>query len=109
MARNIAEGTDITARYGAIALPLLHMSLGNRVGPVAMALAAMLVTALLSACSSAPQPQPTANAYFAAWTKHDWAAMQQLVSKPAADFTAWVVGPEGQAWTRKEGLLPPKK
>jgi len=39
MARNIAEGTDITARYGAIALPLLHMSLGNRVGPVAMALA----------------------------------------------------------------------
>ena len=88
MARNIAEGTDITARYGAIALPLLHMSLGNRVGPVAMALAAMLVTGLLSACSSAPQPQPTANAYFAAWTKHDWAAMQQLVSKPPADFTA---------------------
>ena len=64
------------------------MSLGNRVGPVAMALAAMLVTGLLSACSSAPQPQTTASAYFAAWARQDWAAMQQLVSQPPADFTA---------------------
>ncbi len=64
------------------------MSLGNRVGPVAMALAAMLVTGLLSACSSSPQPQTTANAYYAAWAKQDWAAMQQLVSQPPADFTA---------------------
>ena len=64
------------------------MSLGNRVGPVAMALAAMLVTGLLSACSSSPQPQTTSNAYYAAWAKQDWAAMQQLVSQPPADFTA---------------------
>jgi phosphate transport system substrate-binding protein len=28
---------------------------------------------------------------------------------PAADFITWVTGPEGQALTRKEGLLPPKK
>ena len=27
---------------------------------------------------------------------------------PAADFIAWVTGPEGHALTRKEGLLPPK-
>ena len=64
------------------------MSLGNRVGPVAIALAAMLVTGLLSACSSSPQPQTTSNAYYAAWAKQDWAAMQQLVSQPPADFTA---------------------
>jgi cell division protein FtsI/penicillin-binding protein 2 len=56
------------------------MSLGNRAGPVAIALAAMLVTGLLSACSSSPQPQTAASAYFA--------AMQQLVSQPPADFTA---------------------
>jgi cell division protein FtsI/penicillin-binding protein 2 len=64
------------------------MSLGNRAGPVAIALAAMLVTGLLSACSSSPQPQTAASAYFAAWAKQDWAAMQQLASKPPADFTA---------------------
>jgi cell division protein FtsI/penicillin-binding protein 2 len=64
------------------------MSLGNKAGPVAMAVAAMLVSGLLNACSSAPQPQTTASAYFAAWAKQDWAAMQQLVSKPPADFTA---------------------
>src|SRR5260370_10236200 len=64
------------------------MSLGNKVGPVAMALAAMLVTGLLTACSSSPKPQTTASAYFAAWAKQDWAAMQQLVSQPPADFTA---------------------
>ena len=64
------------------------MSLGNKVGPVAMAVAAMLVSGLLNACSSAPQPQTTASAYFAAWTRQDWAAMQQLVWKPPADFTA---------------------
>jgi len=64
------------------------MSLGNRAGPLALALAAVLVTGLVSACSSSPQPQPTASAYFAAWAKQDWAAMQQLVWKPPADFTA---------------------
>ena len=63
------------------------MSLGNKAGPVAMAVAAMLVSGLLNACSSAPQPQTTASAYFAAWAKQDWAAMQQLVWKPPADFT----------------------
>ncbi len=67
---------------------LLGMSLGNRAGLWAMALAALLVTGLLSACSSSPQPQTTASAYFAAWAKQDWAAMQQLVSQPPADFTA---------------------
>jgi cell division protein FtsI/penicillin-binding protein 2 len=64
------------------------MSLGNKAGPLALGLAAMLVTGLLSACSSSPQPQTTASAYFAAWAKQDWAAMQQLVSQPAADFAA---------------------
>ena len=64
------------------------MSLGNRVGPAAIALAAMLVTGLVSACSSSPQPQTAASAYFAAWARQDWAAMQQLVSRPPADFTA---------------------
>src|SRR6516225_4060908 len=65
------------------------MSLGKRVGPVAAALAAaVLVTGLLNACSSGPQPQTTASAYFAAWSKQDWAAMQQLVAQPPADFTA---------------------
>ncbi|HXO23097.1 MAG TPA: NTF2-like N-terminal transpeptidase domain-containing protein, partial [Streptosporangiaceae bacterium] len=63
------------------------MILGNRVGPVAMALAAMLVAGLATACSSSPQPQTTGSAYFAAWAKQDWAAMQQLVSQPPADFT----------------------
>ena len=64
------------------------MSLGNKVGPVALAATALMVSGLLSACSSAPQPQTTASAYFAAWAKQDWAAMQQLVWKPPADFTA---------------------
>jgi cell division protein FtsI/penicillin-binding protein 2 len=63
------------------------MSLGNRVGPVAIALAAMLVGGLVTACSSSPQPQTTGSAYFAAWAKQDWAAMQPLVSQPPADFT----------------------
>jgi cell division protein FtsI/penicillin-binding protein 2 len=63
------------------------MSLGNR-ALLAMTLAAMLVTGLLSACSSSPQPQTTASAYLAAWARQDWAAMQQLVSQPPADFTA---------------------
>ena len=68
---------------------LLTMSLGTRVGPVAAALAAaVLLTGLLNACSSSPQPQTTASAYFAAWARQDWAAMQQLVSQPPADFTA---------------------
>ena len=65
------------------------MSLGKRAGPVAAALAAaVLLTGLLNACSSGPQPQTTASAYFAAWAKQDWAAMQQLVAQPPADFTA---------------------
>jgi cell division protein FtsI/penicillin-binding protein 2 len=64
------------------------MSLGNKAGLLALALAAMLVTGLLTACSSSPQPQTTASAYLAAWAKQDWAAMQQLVSQPPADFTA---------------------
>ena len=65
------------------------MSLGKRVGPVAATLAAaVLLTGLLNACSSAPQPQTTASAYFAAWAKQDWAAMQRLVWRPPADFTA---------------------
>ncbi len=64
------------------------MSLGNKARAAAMALAAMLAGGLLNACSSSPQPQTTASAYFAAWAKQDWAAMQQLVSQPPADFTA---------------------
>src|SRR6516225_9551452 len=69
-------------------VPYLTMSLGNKAGPVATALAAVLLIGLLNACSSSPQPQTTASAYFAAWAKQDWAAMQQLVSQPPADFTA---------------------
>src|SRR5580692_1520941 len=69
-------------------VPFLLMSLGNKVGPVALAVTALLVSGLLSACSSAPQPQTTGSAYFAAWAKQDWAAMQQLVAQPPADFTA---------------------
>jgi cell division protein FtsI/penicillin-binding protein 2 len=64
------------------------MSLGNKAGLLALALAAILVTGLLTACSSSPQPQTTASAYLAAWAKQDWAAMQQLVSQPPADFTS---------------------
>ena len=63
------------------------MILGKRTGPGAMVLAAMLVGGLVTACSSSPQPQPTASAYFAAWAKQDWAAMQQLAAQPPADFT----------------------
>ncbi len=33
-------------------------------------------------------PQPTANAYLAAWARQDWAAMRQLTSDPPADFTS---------------------
>src|SRR5580692_10932529 len=69
-------------------VPFLVMSLGNKAGPAAIAVAAFLVSGLLNACSSAPQPQTTASAYFAAWAKQDWAAMRQLVSQPPADFTA---------------------
>ena len=64
------------------------MSLGNRAGLLGVALAAMLAGGLLNGCSSSPQPQTTASAYLAAWAKQDWAAMQQLVSQPPADFTA---------------------
>jgi cell division protein FtsI/penicillin-binding protein 2 len=88
MARTLARKADITARYESTPRTLLTMSLGNKAGPVAMALAATLVTGLLNACSSAPQPQTTASAYFAAWAKQDWAGMQRLVWRPPADFTA---------------------
>jgi hypothetical protein len=50
--------------------------------------ATLLCGALLSACSSAPTPQATADAYLAAWARQDWAAMQTLTSSPPADFTA---------------------
>src|SRR5579864_4649010 len=64
------------------------MTLGNPVRAVSVTLAVLLVTGLATACSSAPKPQTTGSAYFAAWAKQDWAAMQQLVSQPPADFTA---------------------
>ena len=51
-------------------------------------LATVACGALLSGCSSSPQPQTTANAYLAAWAKQDWAAMRQLTSDPPADFTS---------------------
>jgi Penicillin binding protein transpeptidase domain/NTF2-like N-terminal transpeptidase domain/Penicillin-binding Protein dimerisation domain len=51
-------------------------------------LATMACGALLSGCSSSPQPQTTANAYLAAWAKQDWAAMRRLTSDPPADFTS---------------------
>lgn len=49
---------------------------------------ALLSAGLLSACSSAPTPQATADAYLAAWARQEWAAMQKLTSSPPADFTA---------------------
>jgi cell division protein FtsI/penicillin-binding protein 2 len=64
------------------------MSLGKKAGLWVVALAATLVTGLLSGCSSPPQPQTTASAYFSAWAKQDWSAMQQIVSQAPADFTA---------------------
>jgi hypothetical protein len=51
-------------------------------------MAAMACGALVSGCSSSPQPQTTASAYLAAWAKQDWAAMRQLTSDPPADFTS---------------------
>jgi cell division protein FtsI/penicillin-binding protein 2 len=71
------------------------MSLGTRAsrhraaaaGPLALALAAVLVMGLLSGCSSSPQPQTTASAYLSAWARQDWSAMQRLVSAPPGDFT----------------------
>jgi cell division protein FtsI/penicillin-binding protein 2 len=49
---------------------------------------AVLVTGLLSACSSAPQPQTTASAYLSAWAARNWTAMRQLTTDPPADFAA---------------------
>ncbi len=70
------------------------MSLGSRASrrcapraAAALTAVTVLVTGLLSACSSAPQPGPTASAFLAAWAKQDWAAMRQLTSDPPADFT----------------------
>jgi len=71
------------------------MSLGNRASrrcapraAAALTAVTVLVTGLLSACSSAPQPGPAASAFLAAWAKQDWAAMRQLTSNPPADFTS---------------------
>jgi cell division protein FtsI/penicillin-binding protein 2 len=47
-----------------------------------------LVAALLGSCSSGPTPGSTASAYLSAWAGQNWAAMQQLVSNPPADFTS---------------------
>jgi len=49
---------------------------------------AVLLAALLSACSSGPVPETTATAYLNAWSKQDWAAMRQFVASPPADFTS---------------------
>jgi cell division protein FtsI/penicillin-binding protein 2 len=52
-------------------------------------LALTLTAGLVTGCSSSPpMPQPTANAYLAAWARQDWAAMRQLTSDPPADFTS---------------------
>jgi hypothetical protein len=49
---------------------------------------AVLLGALLGSCSSPPTPQSTASAYLSAWSTQNWAAMQQLVSDPPADFVS---------------------
>jgi Penicillin binding protein transpeptidase domain/Penicillin-binding Protein dimerisation domain/NTF2-like N-terminal transpeptidase domain len=68
-------------------LTLLVMSPQRRyLRPASLAI--LLCGALLSACSSAPAPQATADAYLAAWARQDWAAMQKLTSSAPADFTA---------------------
>jgi Penicillin binding protein transpeptidase domain/NTF2-like N-terminal transpeptidase domain/Penicillin-binding Protein dimerisation domain len=68
------------------------MSLGwfapRRRSRTAAALSAALLAAALSSCSSGPTPGSTASAYLTAWAAQDWAAMQQLVSDPPADFTS---------------------
>lgn len=48
-----------------------------------------MVVPALSACggSTAPSPRPAADAYLAAWSASDWAAMARLVADPPADFT----------------------
>lgn len=56
--------------------------------PGAAALLTVLAVALLSSCSSGPDPQMTATAYLAAWSRQDWAAMRQLAGNPPADFTS---------------------
>jgi hypothetical protein len=54
----------------------------------AAVLSATLLAAALSSCSSGPTPDSAASAYLTAWAAQDWAAMQQLVSNPPADFTS---------------------
>ena len=70
---------------------LLHMGFGfsaPRRAPRAAAAASVvaLVAALLGSCSSGPTPGSTASAYLSDWAGQNWAAMQQLVSGPPADF-----------------------
>ena len=65
------------------------MRLPRRGVAVLAAALALVPAALLSGCGSAPPtPQATADAYLAAWSRQDWAAMQKLTSRPPADFTA---------------------
>ena len=54
----------------------------------ATAVATGLMMAVLSACSSGPQPGTTASAFLVDWANHDWAGMRALVDNPPADFTA---------------------
>jgi hypothetical protein len=58
---------------------------GSRAGAV---VGAALLAAALSSCSSGPTPGSTASAYLTAWAAQNWAAMDQLVSNPPADFTS---------------------
>ena len=50
--------------------------------------AALTAGTMLSACSSAAPPQPTARSYLASWASRDWTAMRRLVASPPADFAA---------------------
>ncbi len=54
----------------------------------ATAVATGLMMAVLSACSSGPQPGTTADTFLVDWANQNWAEMRALVDDPPADFTA---------------------
>ena len=55
---------------------------------ISLAVFLSFVAATLGITYWAARRSRSASAYFAAWSKQDWAAMQQLVSQPPAGFTA---------------------
>ena len=52
------------------------------------ALVVIAVVVAILAGRHSTKPDATANAYLSAWSSKDWPAMQRLVDRPPADFTA---------------------